>query len=107
MTLGETQREFVKDIGLLIVWAYTNGYELTFGDAWGSQKDNRHMPDSNHYRRLAIDLNLFIDKVYQPSTQAHRPLGIFWKSLREENRWGGDFLKQDGNHYSRIYQGIA
>jgi len=67
MTLGETQREFAKDIGLLIVWAYSNGYEITFGDAWGHPDDNRHMPNSNHYRRLAIDLNLFIGEVYQSS----------------------------------------
>ena len=105
LTLGATQKEFARDIGLLIVWAYSNGYELTFGDAWGDSEDGRHMSNSNHYRRLAVDLNLFIDGVYQSTSEAHRPLGDYFKSLNEENRWGGDF--DDGNHYSRNWQGIS
>jgi len=97
MTLGQRQRIFAKKIGLLIAWAYTNGYELSFGDA--ARMDNKgHKKGSFHYKRLAIDLNLFIDGVYQRSTEAHRPLGEYWKSLG--GTWGGDFRKKDGNHYS-------
>ena len=33
-TLGEKQRRFTKCIGMLIGYAYANGYELTFGDAY-------------------------------------------------------------------------
>jgi len=105
LSLGDTQRDFSKCLGILIVWAYANGYEITLGDAWGDPSDGRHIPNSNHYRRLAIDLNLFIDGAYQSSTESHRPLGDFWKTLDERARWGGDF--DDGNHYSFEWEGVA
>lgn len=34
MTLGEKQRLFTRMVGLLIEYAYQNGYELTLGDAY-------------------------------------------------------------------------
>lgn len=34
MTLGQLQRLFVRNQGLLIAWAYDNGYELTTGDGY-------------------------------------------------------------------------
>ena len=47
---------------------------------------------------MAIDLNLHIDGKYQPSSEAHRPIGTKWESLG--GTWGGRFAKKDGNHYS-------
>ncbi len=57
-----------------------------------------------HTNRQAIDFNLFtlnddFEWVYQQTTAAHRPLGIYWESLSTYNRWGGRF--KDGNHYER------
>jgi len=95
MTLGSKQRKFSRMIGHLIAWAYEHGYELTFGDAWA--KDG-HVEGSFHYKRLAVDFNLFIDKEYQQTTEAHKPLGEYWKSIG--GTWGGDFKRKDGNHYS-------
>ena len=95
MLLGNKQRIFTRMIGKLIRWAYANGYELTFGDAWAT---DGHRKDSFHYKRLAVDLNLFIDGQYQTSTRAHKPLGDYWKSIG--GTWGGDFRLKDGNHYS-------
>ena len=34
MTLGQKQRQFTRMIGLLIEYAYQQGYELTMGDAF-------------------------------------------------------------------------
>lgn len=95
MSLGDDQRRFVYLLGKLITWAYENGYEFTVGDAWAQ---TGHMPDSFHYKRLAVDLNLFIDGGWQKTTEAHRPLGEYWKSIG--GTWGGDFKRKDGNHYS-------
>jgi len=95
MTLRQKQSRFCELVGQLIVWAYANGYELTFGDAWAK---SGHIPASFHYKRLAIDLNLFVDGVYQRSTEAHRPLGLYWQSLDAGCTWGGAW--GDGNHYS-------
>lgn len=33
-TLGQKQRHFTRLVGLLIEYAYQEGYELTFGDAY-------------------------------------------------------------------------
>ena len=92
-TLRQRQSEFARNIGLLIAFAYDQGYELTFGDAYAK---TGHIDGSFHYKRLAIDLNLFKDGVYLTTTEDHRPLGEFWESLG--GTWGGRF--NDGNHYS-------
>lgn len=93
MSLGDKQREFVKKVALLILFAYDQGYELTFGDACAT---SGHKNGSFHYRRLAIDLNLFKDGKYLTETKDHEFLGTFWESLG--GTWGGRF--NDGNHYS-------
>jgi hypothetical protein len=111
MSLGSKQRSFTRNVALLILWAYDNGYELTFGDAYRSprvfgkvgEKKGYGRSKSNHKVRLAIDLNLFKDGVYLTKTEDHRPLGEYWESLDEDNEWGGHF--DDGNHYSKLYQG--
>lgn len=111
MTLGEKQRLFTRLLSLLVEWAYQNGYELTLGDAYRSPKvfgevgvkKGYGRSKSNHKIRLAQDYNLFIDGVYQATTEAHRPLGEYWESLHELCEWGGHF--DDGNHYSFLHNG--
>ena len=93
MSLRKKQSEFAKAVGLLIAYAYHQGYELTLGDAWAVRG---HIENSFHYKRLAIDLNLFKDGEYLRETEDHRPLGEFWESIG--GSWGGRF--RDGNHYS-------
>lgn len=95
MTGREKQSKFVRMVSHLIVWAYANGYELTFGDAFATIG---HKPNSFHYKRLAIDLNLFKDGVWLDKTEDHEPLGVFWESIG--GTWGGRFKNPDGNHYS-------
>ena len=36
MSLSEKQRLFARYVGMLITFAYQQGYELTFGDAYRS-----------------------------------------------------------------------
>jgi hypothetical protein len=95
MTLGEQQAQFTRMIGALINRATELGYDLTFGDAWAT---DGHKEDSFHYKRLAVDFNLFIDGEYQRNTIAHLPLGEYWESIG--GTWGGRFGRKDGNHYS-------
>lgn len=93
MTLRERQSEFVRMTALLINYATLRGYELTFGDAWAS---SGHRSGSFHYKRLAIDLNLFKDGKWLQDTEDHRELGEFWEHIG--GSWGGKW--NDGNHYS-------
>lgn len=112
MTLSDHQWHFLQDLARLIQWALVQGgYKLTGGDLYRSEADQERLVRegksrtllSAHRSRLAVDLNLFIDGVYQPSSEAHRPLGEFWKSLDpDHNVWGGDWVNfPDGNHYER------
>lgn len=110
---SEKQRMFVWNVHCLIEWAYQQDYELTFGEAFRTAeqaalnaKAGLGIVNSLHMRRLAIDLNLFRGDEWLQKTSDHQPLGTYWKSLHSLNRWGGDFVRQDGNHYSMEDGGI-
>ena len=95
MSLREKQSKFAKKVALLILHAYELGYEVTLGDAYATRG---HSSNSFHYKRLAIDINLFKDGIYLEKTEDHKSLGDYWKSIG--GTWGGDFKHKDGNHYS-------
>lgn len=115
MNLGAKQRLFAKLIAELILWAYEQGYAVTFGDAYRDprlfgeigEKKGYGRSKSNHKRRLAVDLNLFKNVngnwLYCTNTEDHTPLGKKWESMNSMCRWGGRF--NDGNHYSMFHEG--
>lgn len=113
MTLGEAQRVFTFDVARLILEASAGGYGFTFGWAYRPPEFavmyaqmKKGIPNSLHELRLAVDLNLFRGEEYLTDTESYRPLGDYWKSLRSENAWGGDFqTNPDGNHFSRSWEG--
>lgn len=113
MTLGEKQRKFTLLVAQLIIRAYEQGYELTFSEAYrtpeqaalNAQKGSG-IRNSLHTKRLAVDLNLFKDGVYKTLSQDYKPLGDYWKTLDPLCRWGGDFSKPDGNHFSMEHEGV-
>lgn len=114
MTLGEQQRLFVQLIGRLIGWAYENGLELTFGEAFRTSEQaalnaakGSGITNSLHTDRLAIDMNLFVNGEYKADTQSYRGLGEHWETLHPLCRWGGRFTKADGNHFSVAFGGRA
>ena len=108
-TLGQKQRRFARMIGMLIGWAYANGYELTFGDAYRDprvhgavgEKKSYSASMSLHKERLAVDFNLFKDGAYLSRSEDYKPLGDYWESIG--GTWGGRF--NDGNHFSIEHQG--
>lgn len=104
MTLRQKQSLFAKLVAEFIGWIYEQGYEVTFGDAYRDPRVKYGHPDSNHRKRLAIDLNLFKNGHYLTSTESHRPLGEKWESMNPLCRWGGRF--EDGNHYSLEHVGM-
>lgn len=112
--LRTKQARFVRLVAKLIDYAYANGYELAFGEAWrtaeqaawNAQKKGTGIVNSLHCDRLAIDLNLFRNGTYLDGSEHHRPLGKYWETLAEDCAWGGRFKpKPDGNHYSLTYDG--
>lgn len=109
MSLGKMQRKFTFMVASLIEHAYSEGYELTFGDAYRDPRVFGKVGEtkgygrsrSNHKNRLAIDLNLFKNGKYLDQTSDHEFLGEYWEMIG--GSWGGRF--NDGNHYSLEYQG--
>jgi hypothetical protein len=114
MTLRQKQSAFAIHVARLILKAHELGFEVTLGEAWRSPEEARRLAGTGagiitslHTQKLAIDLNLFIDGVYQASSEAHRPLGEWWEQQHELARWGGRFRpRPDGNHYSFTYAGL-
>lgn len=101
MTLREKQSKFTRMVADLIIFAYDNGYELTFGDCYRDSRCPYGADKSLHKSRLAIDLNLFLDGQYLQTTEHHRDLGEYWESIG--GSWGGRFF--DGCHYSLKHEG--
>ena len=112
-SLGEHQRVFTRLVADLIIFAYSHGYELTFGETYRPlataelyATEGIGLNNSLHTKKLAVDFNLFKDGKYLSSNNAHEFLGEFWESLSFGNVsccWGGRF--GDGNHYSISYRG--
>ena len=124
MTLRQKQSLFVECLTKLLTFGHSRGYEFTLGEAgvtnprkarglvkvddgWMPAKvvDGEHMRGSLHYKRLAIDLNLFVDGRYITSSThpAYVELGTYWESLHELCTWGGRF--SDANHFSVTHGG--
>ena len=114
LKLGEKQRIFSYNIAKLILWAYEQGYEITCNEFYRTTeqaalnaKKGTGIADSVHTKKLAADLNLFKGGAYLTDSADHKPLGDYWKTLHPLNRWGGDFSRPDGNHYSMSHEGRA
>ena len=95
--LGDKQRKFARDFTLLLQYAFSLGYKVTF-----PPEHENHIPNSLHYIGLAKDINLFIDNDYLTETEDYKDLGAFWRFLG--NTWGGDW--GDGNHFSIEHNGV-
>lgn len=108
--LHDRQVLLVRCLAKLFAYATERGYELTLGEGYVQKHrpstnkvwfmDAMHMPESLHYQRLAIDLNLFVEGSFVTSSEslAWKDLGEFWEKLDPLCAWGGRF--SDGNHLS-------
>lgn len=113
MTLNEKQKLFPRLISKLIEYVYSNGYELTFGEAWRSPetaalyaKQKKGIKNSLHIDRIAFDILLFKNGKYLTDSKDYEWLGKYWESLGGilfETCWGGRF--GDGNHFSIMHDG--
>lgn len=116
MTLEEKQGEFAKSLVKLLTWIEVNGYTVTLGEAYrpdwvAKEYAARGMGTVNslHTKRLAIDLNLFLNGVYLIRKEDYKPAGEFWESLSTpdvQTRWGGRFWPIDVDHFSVEHDGV-
>ena len=107
MKLSEKQRIFTRNIAKLIVYAYQNGFELTFGDAFRTveqqeiyiEQGKSKTMNSMHLQRLAVDFNFFINNKLTYKKEDVEMLGKYWESLHEDNSWGGYWRFKDTPHF--------
>ena len=94
-SLKEKRIIFTKNVAELILYAKSIGYDVAGAYLKRCENCKVGKKKSEHKNCLAIDLDLYINGVYQTSTDSHAKLGAWWKA--RGGIWGGDF--NDGNHY--------
>lgn len=110
MSLRTEQSAFALDIIRLLIFAYKQGYEFTFGEAQRPiemqeiyvRMGRSKTLNSNHLKKLAFDINFFKDGVYLTSKVQLQDLGKYWESLSPKNSWGGNWNSfKDIPHFER------
>jgi hypothetical protein len=110
MSLSDDQAEFLLDACRLIQYATERGWTVTGGELYRTQDQQEiyfkagktKTMQSNHMRRLAIDLNFLRNGQPVWDKVALAELGSFWESLHPKNRWGGNFKSlPDVPHFER------
>lgn len=99
MTLSAKQKIFTFNIHRLIEFAFKNGYELTFGEVYRTEEQQKiyvqtgrsKTMNSRHLQRLAVDFNIFKDGQLINDAKTIQPLGEYWITLNTDNVWGGDW----------------
>jgi len=114
MSLVHQQNIFLLHVAELIRKAAELGFLASGGELYRTAEQQAiHMKagrsktlNSQHLKRLAIDLNFFLPTPDGALTltydvEALRPLGEFWESLDPANRWGGKWSFKDTPHFER------
>ena len=107
--LSTEQQIFTQNISQLILKANSLGINLTFGEAFRTEYQQREYlrtgksktMNSNHLKRLAVDFNFFINGRLVWEHPLITELGEYWESINEKNRWGGNFSFKDTPHFER------
>ena len=105
-SLSDKQWIFLQNVCKLIDFAYATGYKLTGGELFRPkemqeiyvQQGKSKTLEGQHGKRMAIDLNLFIDGVYRTDREAYKVLAEYWKTLHPDNVAGYDW-GWDANHF--------
>lgn len=117
LTLGEAHRSDeqaeINAMGGALRERLADLIALQFPELAGKIRNNvgSGIRDSLHGDRLAIDLNLFVNGVYQVDAAAYTPLGEEWERLG--GTWGGRFKDAQGrpapdaDHFSIAFEGRA
>lgn len=110
MSLVPEQAEFLKDVCMLVDYASKRGFLVTGGELYrtAEQQDiyvrtgRSKTMNSYHLRRLAIDLNFFINSTPVVTKEELQEIGDYWVSLNPKNQWGGNWNSfKDLPHFER------
>lgn len=112
--LSDKRCRFSVAISDLVLWVnHKPGYSCAFDEvkrtkeqAIANAKSGKGIANSVHLVGLAADLVLYKNGIYQTGTEAYKFMGDRWKAMGPDHRWGGDFSKPDGNHFSIEHNGV-
>ncbi len=108
MRLSDKQFIFLQDFAKLVTFCVENNIKITGGELMRTRFQQREYirtgrswtMNSDHLRKMAIDLNFFINGKLTYRKKDIQPVADYWKSLRPENYWGGDFKRRvDTPHF--------
>jgi hypothetical protein len=106
LSLLDRQKIFAQNVAKLLFEIVAKSESVTLGEAYRTKeqaelyaKEGKGIIDSQHCKRLAIDIDLFQGETYLTDEKSYEPFGIYWESLHPDNVWGGRFKRGDGNHY--------
>ena len=99
--LLQTQQLFSFHVMQLLKYIYDKNYTCTLADAYRCPEmaalyyaQGKGINDSQHCKRLAIDLNIFNANNNLLTEKAdYEIFGKYWENLDQHCRWGGRFTK--------------
>jgi hypothetical protein len=112
MNLSAEQNAFLLDVAKLINFIDNSDESVvvTGGELYRTLEQQQiyfkegksKTMNSNHLRRLAIDLNFIKGGVLVSDKDSLQKYGDYWESLNPINRWGGKFSNlADTDHFER------
>jgi hypothetical protein len=112
--LARKQRLFAYLFHQLQARAYSMGYEVVMGEVYRGPGEVERLVELGkghletlHGLCLAGHLWLFRGDAYLHDCEDYRELGEWWKAQHPLCRWGGDFSRPDGVHFSVTHGGVA
>lgn len=106
MTLNEKQHIFAMNLSKLLQYVEATGLTCSVGEVFRTKeqaeiyvKEGKGILDSQHCKKLAVDLFLFSNGKFLDKKDDYKSLGEYWESLNAENRWGGKFPRVDSVHF--------
>jgi hypothetical protein len=107
MKQWENEFKFTRNVAQLINEVVLRGYGITLGEVYRTPEQAQWYAakgmgilDSQHCKKLAVDISLFhLDGTYLTDKPDYELFGKYWESLHPKNRWGGYFPRADYVHF--------
>lgn len=109
MKLQDEQWAFVNDVASLILYIHTHGFTASFGEVYRTPEQHAIYQlagktksyFSQHQKRLAVDLNFFVNGLPETDIKILGPIGRYWESLYIGNKAGMFWKFYDPAHFER------
>jgi len=110
MTLQQKQAIFAQNVARLIDHIFATGFTCSLGEVLRTAeqaelyaKEGKGIADSQHCKKLAIDIQFFDSNgKYLSEPEHYVEAGKYWESLHQDNRSGMHFKRVDANHFEMI-----